>query len=96
LFPKTKYHSKGILLHFALLLSLGPPEFTTYEFIMEELIMSHMLELPDELYAALLEAADASGLTPIDWIAVHLLEAHGKKEIAVGPCSSRMLSTITR
>ena len=43
--------------------------------------MSHTLELPDELYAALLEAADASGLTPIDWIAVHLLEAHGKKEI---------------
>ena len=36
--------------------------------------MSHKLELPDELYAALLEAADASGLTPTDWIAVHLLE----------------------
>ena len=48
---------------------------------MEELIMSHTLELPDELYAALLEAADASGLTPIDWIAVHLVEARGKKEI---------------
>jgi hypothetical protein len=48
---------------------------------MEELIMSHTLELPDELYAALLKAADASGLTPIDWIAVHLLEARGKKEI---------------
>jgi hypothetical protein len=39
---------------------------------MEKLIMSHKLELSDELYAALLEAADASGLTPIDWIAVHL------------------------
>jgi hypothetical protein len=26
-------------------------------------MMSHMLELPDALYAALLEAADASGLT---------------------------------
>ena len=37
--------------------------------------MSQTLELPDELYAALLEVADASGLTPIDWIAVHLLEA---------------------
>jgi len=43
--------------------------------------MSHNLELPDELYAALLKAADASGLTPIDWIAVQLLEARGKKEI---------------
>ena len=43
--------------------------------------MSHKLELSDELYAALLEAADASGLTPIDWIAVHLLEARVKKEI---------------
>ena len=43
--------------------------------------MSHTLELPDELYAALLEAADVSGLTPIDWIAVRLLEARGKKEI---------------
>jgi hypothetical protein len=43
--------------------------------------MSHTLELSDELYAALLRAADASGLTPIDWIAVQLLEAHGKKEV---------------
>jgi len=43
--------------------------------------MSHTLELPDELYAALLKAADASGLTPIDWIAVHLPEAREKKEI---------------
>ena len=43
--------------------------------------MSHTLELPDELYAALQEAADASGLTPVDWIAVHLLEPHGKKGI---------------
>ena len=43
--------------------------------------MSHTLELPDELYAALLKAANASGLTPIDWIAVHLFEALGKKEI---------------
>jgi len=43
--------------------------------------MSHTLELPDELYAASLKAADASGLTPIDWIAVHMLEAHGKKGI---------------
>jgi hypothetical protein len=47
---------------------------------MERLIMSHTLELPDELYAALLEAADASGLTPMDWIAVHLHEARGERE----------------
>ena len=31
---------------------------------MVELIVSHTLELPDELYAALLEVADASGLSP--------------------------------
>ena len=49
--------------------------------MMVELIVSHTLELPDELYAALLEVAGASGLTPIDWIAVHLLEARRKKEI---------------
>jgi len=42
--------------------------------------MSHSLELPDELYAALLEAADASGLTLIDWIATHLNEARAEKE----------------
>jgi hypothetical protein len=48
---------------------------------MQEPMMSHMIELPDALYAALLEAADTSGLTPVDWIAVHLLDAHGKKEI---------------
>jgi hypothetical protein len=47
---------------------------------MEKLIMSHTLELPDDLYAALLKAADASGLTPIDWIAVHLLEARVERE----------------
>ena len=41
--------------------------------------MSHTLELPDELYAALLEVADSSGLTPIDWIAVHLREARVRK-----------------
>jgi hypothetical protein len=48
---------------------------------MEELIMSHKLELPDELYAALLEAADASGLTPIDWIAAHLSGACAEEKM---------------
>ena len=33
--------------------------------------MSHKLEIPDSLYAALKEAADASGLTPVGWIAAH-------------------------
>ena len=43
--------------------------------------MSHTLELSDELYAALLKAADASGLTLIDWIAVHLPETSERQEI---------------
>ena len=34
--------------------------------------MSHILEIPDTLYDALKEAADASGLTPLAWIAAHL------------------------
>lgn len=37
--------------------------------------MSRMLELPDTVYAALQEAAEASGLTPAAWIAAHLPEA---------------------
>ena len=37
--------------------------------------MSHTLEIPDPLYTALKEAADASGLTPVDWIAAHLSQA---------------------
>lgn len=37
--------------------------------------MSRMLELPDTVYAALQEAAEASGLTPAVWIANHLPEA---------------------
>jgi len=34
--------------------------------------MSHQLELPDELYDALDQAAKADGTTPIGWIASHL------------------------
>lgn len=37
--------------------------------------MGHMLEIPDPLYAALEEAASASGTTPIGWIAAHLPQA---------------------
>jgi hypothetical protein len=44
--------------------------------------MSHTLELPDELYAALLEAADANGLTPIAWIAVHLSDARTEERLS--------------
>ena len=34
--------------------------------------MSHLLEISDELYAALQAAADARGTTPLGWIAAHL------------------------
>jgi hypothetical protein len=34
--------------------------------------MSHLLEIPDELYAALQAAADATGTTPLGWIAAQL------------------------
>ena len=37
--------------------------------------MSHTLEIPDTLYIALKEAAEASGLTPVAWIAEHLPQA---------------------
>jgi hypothetical protein len=37
--------------------------------------MSHILKIPDTLYAALKEAANASGLTPVGWIAAHLPQA---------------------
>ena len=41
--------------------------------------MSHRLEIPDALYDALKEAADASGLSPLDWIAAHLPQASTTK-----------------
>ncbi len=34
--------------------------------------MSHLLEIPDALYTALKDAAEACGLSPLDWIASHL------------------------
>ena len=34
--------------------------------------MSQKLELPDELYSALVTVAQRSGLTPVDWIAEKL------------------------
>jgi len=34
--------------------------------------MSHLLEIPDEVYTALQAAAEACGPTPLGWIAAHL------------------------
>jgi hypothetical protein len=34
--------------------------------------MSRLLELPDSIYKGLLDAAGASGVTPVDWIAERL------------------------
>ncbi len=34
--------------------------------------MSHQLELPDSIFAALKKAAQSSGTTPAGWIAAHL------------------------
>ncbi len=39
--------------------------------------MSHLLEIPDELYTALQTAADASGTTPLGWIAAQLPQTAG-------------------
>ena len=63
-----------------------PPSFAR---MAPEKIMSHTLEIPDTLYAALKKAADASGLTPVDWIATHLSQPQGaaatKAEQVSGP-----------
>ena len=34
--------------------------------------MSKTLEIPDDLYDALRETADAQGMSPVAWIAIHL------------------------
>jgi hypothetical protein len=39
--------------------------------------MSYSLELPDSIYKALLDAAGASGVTPVDWIAERLPKRDG-------------------
>ena len=54
----------------------------------QEEIMSHLLEIPDALYAALQAAADARGTTPLGWIAAHLPhapETAGTHHEAKGP-----------
>jgi hypothetical protein len=38
----------------------------------QEESMSHLLEIPDDLYIALQAAAEARGTTPLGWIAAHL------------------------
>jgi hypothetical protein len=42
--------------------------------------MNRSLELPEDVYAALREAAEASGMTPADWIAAHLLSRSASAE----------------
>jgi hypothetical protein len=42
--------------------------------------MSQTLEIPDTLYTALKEAAEARGLTPVAWIAAHLQHAESETE----------------
>jgi len=39
--------------------------------------MSHLLEIPDELYTALQATADAHGTTPLGWIAAQLPHTTG-------------------
>jgi hypothetical protein len=46
--------------------------------------MSQLLELPDPLYTALKEAAEASGTTPQGWIAAHLPQRK-EPELATAP-----------
>jgi len=42
--------------------------------------MSQILEIPDTLYTALKEAAEARGLTLVAWIAAHLQHAESETE----------------
>jgi hypothetical protein len=51
--------------------------FKTASKLKQEGIMSHLLEIPDGLYAALQAAADASGTTPLGWIAAQLPQTVG-------------------
>jgi hypothetical protein len=43
--------------------------------------MSYILEIPNELYIALKEAADASGTTPLGWIAAHLPKTNAAENL---------------
>jgi hypothetical protein len=49
--------------------------------------MSHLLEIPDDLYTALQAAAEACGTTPLGWIAAHLppaAEPAGTHDVPAG------------
>lgn len=50
--------------------------------------MSHLLEIPDEVYAALQAAADASGTTPLGWIAAQLPQTAGPVGVHAEPAGS--------
>jgi hypothetical protein len=39
--------------------------------------MSHMLELPDQVYDEMRDKADALGLTPLGWLVSHLPSPNG-------------------
>jgi hypothetical protein len=52
--------------------------------LVEVILMSRTIELPDAVYKALENAARASGSTAADWIAAHLPEGNAAKE-ASGP-----------
>ena len=53
--------------------------------------MSHLLEIPDTLYTALKEAAAASGLNPVDWIAAQL----PRTQIVEGPEAEKIVGPRT-
>jgi hypothetical protein len=50
--------------------------------------MAYILELPDALYTALKEAAEARGLTPVDWIAANLPSARKKEPMEIEKSST--------
>ncbi|HMF14736.1 MAG TPA: hypothetical protein VKE94_20615 [Gemmataceae bacterium] len=47
--------------------------------------MSKPLDLPDAVYAALQQAAEANGTTPADWIAAHLAAIPTSTEAGAAP-----------
>jgi len=59
--------------------------------------MSYTLNIPDHLYKMLKEAADASGLTPVEWIASRLPPVPSEAGIsAEPPAGSLTLADLSR
>jgi hypothetical protein len=57
--------------------------------------MNQTLEMPDTLYTALKEAAEASGLAPVAWIAARLAHPHDVAETqAAQPQSQKTLADL--